>query len=133
MVTVMVIEPDVLVRTTISEYLRECGYRVIEGVSSSDVWTVLKSQTRLEVVFAEVQLAGEGTASEGAGFALAKELRQTQPDIDVILTSGIIDAAEKSGALCERGPIAKPYHPRDVAARIHLLLERRRSARKNSE
>lgn len=128
MITVMVIEPDVLVRTAISEYLRECGYRVIEGVCSSDVWTVLKSQTRLDVVFAELQLAGEGT-----GFALAKELRQTQPDIDVILTSGIIDAAEKSGALCERGPIAKPYHPRDVAARIHLLLERRRAARKSSE
>ena len=95
LVTVMVVEPDVLIRMAISDFLRECGYRVIEGVKAQDVWTVLASQLVLDVVFAEVQLSSEGT-----GFQLAKELRQTQPGIDVILTSGIADAAEKSAGLC---------------------------------
>jgi DNA-binding NtrC family response regulator len=122
-VTVMVVDPDVLVRMTISDFLRDCGYRVIEGVKAEDVWTVIASKIALDVVFAEVQLSAERT-----GFELAKELRQTQPGIDVILTSGIADAAEKSSDLCEQGPIKKPYHPQQVVDRIHLLLERRRSA-----
>ena len=124
-VTVMVVEPDVLIRMAISDFLRECGYRVIEGVKAQDVWTVLASQIALDVVFAEVRLSSEGT-----GFQLAKELRQTQPGIDVILTSGIADAADKSAELCGEGPLKKPYRPQQVADRIHLLLERRRSAQK---
>jgi DNA-binding response OmpR family regulator len=121
--TVMVIEPDVLVRMTISDFLRECGYRVIEGVRADDVWTVLDSQVALDLVLAEVHLS-----EESEGFSLAQRLRQTRPHIDVVLASGIVDASEKSSDLCSRGPIKRPYHPQQVLDQIHLLLERRRSA-----
>jgi DNA-binding NtrC family response regulator len=124
--TVMVIEPDVLVRLSVSDFLRECGYRVVEGVNAEDVWTVIDSQTAIDVVFAEVNLPDESD-----GFSLAKKLRQTHPNIDVILTSGIVDAAEKSSDLCGQGPIKKPYHPQQVRDRIHRLLEQRRSADKS--
>jgi len=125
--TIIVVEPDVLVRTTISEHLRECGYRVIEAASAEEVWAVLRSDTRVEVVFTEVTLPGQMQ-----GFALSKAIRQTYPSIDVILTSGISDAAEKVSDLCEEGPIKKPYQPKDIVARIHLLLERRRNLQKKS-
>ena len=124
---VMVIEPEVLIRMTIAEFLRDCGYRVIEGVVAEDVWTVIASGAPLELVFLEVQLAG-GTD----GFALARRLRQIHPEIDVILTSGVAGAAEKAKDLCEEGPMKKPYQAADVAARIHLLLERRRSTARKS-
>lgn len=122
---VMVLEPDVLIRSTISDFLRECGYRVIEGVSADDAWTVIHSGQPLHVVFSEVRLAGTVN-----GFSLASSLRQTHPEIDVILNSGVDAAAEKSVELCEDGPIRKPYHPQDVVTRIRVLLERRRSAKK---
>jgi DNA-binding response OmpR family regulator len=121
--TIMVIEPDVIVRMAVSDFLRECGFRVIEGIEADDVWSVLDAQVTLHIVFAEVHLS-----DESAGFSLAKKLRQTRPNIDVILTSGIVDAAEKSSDLCGQGPIKKPYHPQQLMDRIHLLLERRRSA-----
>jgi DNA-binding response OmpR family regulator len=124
--TIMVVEPDVLVRMAVSDFLRECGFRVIEGVRADDVWAVLDSQTPIDIVFAEVHLS-----YEAEGFSLAKKLRQTRSNIDVILTSGIVDAAEKSSDLCGQGPVKKPYHPQQVMDRIHLLLERRRSAEKS--
>jgi len=122
---VMVIEPEVLVRMSIADFLRECGYKVIEGVMAEDVETVLHSKVVLNVVFAEVKLPGKID-----GFALARTLRQTHPDIDVILTSGVAAAAEKSKDLCEEGPMKKPYRAEDVLSQIHSLLERRRSAAK---
>lgn len=120
---VMVIEPEVLVRMSIADFLRECGYKVIEGVMAEDVETVLHSNVPLNVVFAEVKLPGKID-----GFALARTLRQTHPHIDVILTSGIAAAAEKSKDLCEEGPMKKPYRAEDVLARIRQLLEHTRAA-----
>jgi len=124
---VMVIEPEVLIRMTVAAYLRECGYKVIEGVVAADVWTVLEAAVRLDVLFCEVQLPG-GTD----GFSLARRLRQTHPAIDVILASGVAGAAEKSKDLCEEGPMEKPYQAADVAARIRVLLERRKASAEKS-
>jgi DNA-binding response OmpR family regulator len=122
--TVMVVEPDVVVRMAIAEFLRECGYKVIETGLAEDVLTVLQSGAGLDIVFTEVKLPGAID-----GFTLARDLRQTHPEIDVILASGIQSAAEKSEDLCDDGPIQKPYHPQTVVGRINLLLERRRSSK----
>ncbi len=111
--TIMVVEPDVLLRMALSEYLRDCGYRVIEGVKADNVWVVIGSGVQLDVVFAPVQ---------PTGFALASRLRQTHPGTDVILNSGVADAVEKSSALCDRGPLKPPYQPEVVARRIQQLL-----------
>jgi len=67
-------------------------------------------------------------AGDVDGFTLATRVRQTYADVDVILTSGISGAADKAHDLCEDGPIRKPYHPKDVAARIKVLRERRRAS-----
>jgi DNA-binding response OmpR family regulator len=120
---VMIIEPEVLVRMVVAEYLRNCGYTVIEAMAGKDLWTVLDSGHRLDVVVAEVGAVD--------GFSLAKRVRQTHPDIDVILTSGIAGAAYESHELCREGPIKQPYQPKDVEARIRILLERRRAASKS--
>ena len=84
---ILVVEPDILVRMTIADYLRGCGYRVIEGVIADDVMTVLGAQKKIDVIFAEVQLGGGMD-----GFGLAQWVRAHHPDVDVILTSGIAKA-----------------------------------------
>jgi DNA-binding response OmpR family regulator len=123
--TVMVVEPDVLVRLVIAEYLRDCGYKVIEAVGSSEVWAVLDGGHTVDVLLVEVTLPGDEN-----GFELAHRIRQTRREVDVILTSGIAGSVQQSHELCEEGPLKKPYDPKDVEARIKILLERRRAAKK---
>jgi DNA-binding response OmpR family regulator len=121
--TILVVEPDILVRMTIADYLRTCGYKVIEAVTAEDVAIVLGTQQKVDVVFAEVQLGGSMD-----GFGLAQWVREKHPGVDVILTSGIAKAAEQAADLCDEGPLEKPYHPQKVVHRINILLERRRTA-----
>jgi CheY-like chemotaxis protein len=123
--TIFVVEPDILVRMVIANYLRECGYKVVEGVRADDVLTVLQAGIMIDVILAEVRLAGSLD-----GFGLARLLRQDYPEIDVILTSGVARAADKAGDLCDDGPLEKPYHPQEVVQRINLLRERRRMSLK---
>jgi CheY-like chemotaxis protein len=123
--TILVVEPDILVRMVIADYLRDCGYKVVEGVNADDVLAVLDAGRKIDVILAEVQLAGSVD-----GFGLAREIRENHPDIDVILTSGATRAADKAGDLCDDGPLEKPYHPREVVRRINDLRERRRKSLK---
>jgi CheY-like chemotaxis protein len=120
---IMVLESNVIIRTELSEVLRECGYKVIEGTTANDLWTIIDAKVKLDMVFSEVDLPGETD-----GFAVARRIRQTHPGIGVMLASSIEGAAEKSKDLCEEGPLKKPYRAQDVAARIHVLLEHQRSA-----
>jgi CheY-like chemotaxis protein len=144
--TVLVVEPDILVRMSIAEYLRDCGYKVVEGVTADDVLAVLESGQKIDVIFTEIQLSESrsrrprrarsaskplgGRPRSMDGFGLAQWVRENHPGIDVILTSGIARAAEKAGDLCDDAPLEKPYHPQEVVRRINLLLERRRTAPK---
>jgi len=118
--TVMVVEPDILVRMVLAEYLRDCGYKVVEGGCADDVFTVLRSDVKVHTVFAEVRLLGDSD-----GFALAKTTREMYPDVDVILTSSVANAADKAGDLCAEGILDKPYHPDEVIRRINILRDRR--------
>jgi CheY-like chemotaxis protein len=120
--TILVVEPDVLIRTTIAQYLRECGHKVIEGTAGQDALQALETPTKVDVVFSEVKLPGEID-----GFSLASQIRQTHPNIDVILTATVTGAVEKSKELCDEGPIRKPYHPTDLLTRIQRVARRRSS------
>jgi DNA-binding response OmpR family regulator len=114
--TIMVLEPDVIVRSEISEYLRQCGFNVIEGVEADDLRAALEAGAAIDVVLAEIQLKGSTT-----GFEIAQEVRQTRPEIAVILVSSIDNVVEKATGLCGRGPVKKPYHSEEILRRIRVL------------
>ncbi len=76
--TILVLEPDAVVRSAICEFLRDCGYLVIEGVAAADLHAALHANAIIDVVLAEVLLTGSTS-----GFELAHGLRQTRPEIAV--------------------------------------------------
>jgi CheY-like chemotaxis protein len=118
--TVLVVEDEVLVRMVIADYLRECGYRVIEAGSAAEAVTVLSSPEPVDIVFSDIQMPGEMD-----GFGLATWVRQNQPWLKVLLTSGNARAATTAGDLCDDGPLEqKPYHPQAILSRIQQLLAR---------
>jgi CheY-like chemotaxis protein len=116
---VLVVEDEVLVRCVISDYLRECGYKVIEASSAEEALQVLqKASVRVDILLSNVQLPGVID-----GFALARWVRANHSGIGVILAGTISRAADAAAELCEEGPmLAKPYEPQAVVDRIKRLL-----------
>jgi CheY-like chemotaxis protein len=121
--TILVIEPDVLVRMVIAAYLRECGYRVMEVTGADEAMTILIAGRKVDAVFSEVKLGGAMD-----GFALAQWIRAHRPSTEVVLATGITATADKAGELCEEGPLEKPYHPQQVVRRLKILFEKRRKS-----
>ena len=118
--TVLVVEDEVLIRMAVSDYLRECGFHVVEAGSADEAIEILKSDTAVDIVFSDVNMPGKMD-----GFGLAQWIRRERPQLKVILTSGVTRKAKEAGSLCEDGPVlAKPYHHGDLERQIRQLLAR---------
>ena len=118
---VLLVDAEELVRAPLAQYLRECGYRVLEAVDAKEAQSLLSegSQT-IDIVLADIQTLGSG------GFTFAAWVRQNKPGIRVLSAGTIAAAARKAGDLCEEEPpIRKPYDHQLVLERIRRLLAER--------
>ncbi len=116
--TVMVVEDDVLVRLALADYLRDCGYRVLEVETAENAIRVLEHPDwDVDVVLSALVLGG---ATDG--FALARWVRENRPGTAMILAGSAARAADAAGELCDSGPdLGRPYDPRLVVERIRQL------------
>jgi DNA-binding response OmpR family regulator len=121
---VLVAEDEVLIRMMIAQYLRDCGYRVIEAATTDEAIAVLEhDDLAVEIVLSDVEMPGKLD-----GFGLAQWVREHRPGLHVILVGTPSRAAEVAGELCESGPmLGKPYEPQIVVDRIRRLLGERAS------
>ena len=121
--TVLVVESEVLVRTAIAGYLRDCGYRAIEAACADEAITVLNhTAIPIHILFSAAEMAGGMD-----GFSLAQWVRAHRPGVRVILAANETKAAKAAGELCEEGPhLRKPYEPDQVIAWIKLLKAKRK-------
>lgn len=106
-----------LVRHPLAEYLRECGYQVIEALNTAEARQLITDgRISIDVVMANVG------APANEGFALATWVRQNYPGIGVVLAGSVEMAAEKAGDLCLEGPmLGKPYHHQRIVEEIRRL------------
>ena len=126
--TILVVEDEVLIRIAISEYLRSCGYKVIEAANSDEAIIVLQDpEITIDVVFSDIEMPGSMD-----GFALSQWIRANRTDIEVILAGSVPRAVSAASDLCDEGPLPKPYEPQVVVDRIRRLIAARASRRKTS-
>jgi CheY-like chemotaxis protein len=119
--TVLLAEDDVLLRMPLAEFLRGCGYRVLEATSADEAIQLIEDETfSLDVVVSNVEIAGDG-------FGIAKWIRNNKPDLDLILTGTPKRAADVASSLCENGPLPAPYDSQILHRRLLRLIATRKS------
>ena len=118
---ILILDSDILVRHPLAEYLRECGYHVLEASNAAEARTIIaESNVSIDVVFADAAGPDED------GFALACWIRANHTRIEVVLVGTVDKAAHKAGDLCREGPaVAKPYDHQFILDHIRRLLAAR--------
>ncbi len=115
--TILVVEDKVIIRMNVSEYLRSCGYKVIEAANGDEALKVLKSpKIRVDIVFSDVQLPGTLD-----GFGLSQWIRTHRPEVRILLAGTLDRAVHTAAEVCEDGPLTKPYEPGTLLKRIKQL------------
>jgi CheY-like chemotaxis protein len=80
--TILVVEDEEPIRTCTSEFLRECGYFVIEAGDVAEAKDMLRNRD-VDLVFSDINMP-----NRESGFALEKWIRHEYPAVKVLLTSG---------------------------------------------
>jgi DNA-binding NtrC family response regulator len=114
--TILLVDADPLQRSTVGQYLRDCGYRVIEATNAAEAITALVHQD-VEVLVTDIALRSE------SGFQLSAKAKEIRPGLKVVVTHSAERTAKIAGELCEDGPLDHPYHPQHLVERIKRLRQ----------
>lgn len=116
--SILIVEDEVLIRFVIADYLRECGFRVLEAGDAGEAIEILGADVAVDLVFSDIQMPGAMD-----GFALAQWIRANRPTLPVVLTSGDASKSAKAKELCRSEPFfAKPYDVAGVVGHIRNAL-----------
>jgi PAS domain S-box-containing protein len=120
--TILVVEDDIAVQTTVVETLVGLGYRVLKADNAEAALTVLKSGVAVDLLFSDVVMPGQLRSPE-----LARQAKLLLPDIEVLFTSGYTQNAIDHGGRLDPGVqlLSKPYRREQLARKIRHLLANR--------
>jgi CheY-like chemotaxis protein len=115
---VLIVDGDILSRHAIADYLRHCGYKVVEAVSTDEAMTALGDpELAVDIILCDIAAIGTQT-----GFELANWVRQNHPELEVRIAGSLAGAVDTAADLCESGPhLARPYEPQTVVDYIKRL------------
>jgi len=117
-VHVLVVDDEPEVRTLLRSGLEAEGFEVSEAKDGADLMALLEAGP-VDLITLDVRLSGED------GVALAREVR-ARHNVPIVMISGKGDMIDRVVGL-ELGAddyIAKPFHMREVLARIRAVLRR---------
>ena len=116
--SILIVDGDIISRHAIADYLRHCGYAVVEAANTDEALTAL-AELSLGVDIILCDIAAIGARS---GFELAQWVRDNRPVLEVRLAGSLDVAARTAADLCETGPhLKRPYEPQAVVDYIKQL------------
>jgi CheY-like chemotaxis protein len=117
--TVLVVEDEDGVRRMTVEALQSLGYTVIAAAGPEHALDLLKEGIRANLLFTDIVMPGMD------GRALAERIKEKQPEMKVLFTTGYMrgaplydDIADSGGAM-----LPKPFTVEQLAAKIRSTLD----------
>jgi len=120
--SVLVVDDDAEIRLLLHDYLERNGYRAIAVADGKGMWSVL-DKSRIDLIVLDLMLPGAD------GLTLCRDLR-ARSDLPVIMLTARGEDTDRIVGR-EMGAddyLAKPFNPRELLARIKVILRRARSA-----
>lgn len=115
---ILVVDDEVDMRQMVCRALEREGFRSIEAGSGEEMRAAMEKHS-IDLLLLDIMLP------DTDGYTLAREIRKTS-DLPIIMLTGRDDVVDKVAGL-EIGAddyITKPFHPRELTARVKTILRR---------
>ena len=117
--SVLVVEDDPFVRSSVVMRLRDLGYTIVTAIDGNDALRKLRTDIHVDILFTDIVMPGSIN-----GWELADLAKQIRPGLPVLLTSGYpLETLVQQGRL-QAGAVvlAKPYRKEALARRLREIL-----------
>jgi CheY-like chemotaxis protein len=116
--SILIVDGDIISRHAIADYLRHCGYAVVEAATTDEALTAL-GELSLGV---DVILCDAGAVGSQSAFGLSTWVRNNRPELEVRLAGSLEGVLNTAADLCENGPhLTRPYEPQAIIDYIKKL------------
>ncbi len=121
---VLVVDDEFLVRTVLSEILKDAGFHVLQAETANDAIAILEHPPQVDhvdLVFSDVKMPGMD------GFELARWVNENKADMPVILASGYVGKTNMAPGLGCAEVLKKPFDFDAVVDKIRDTISRRQA------
>jgi DNA-binding response OmpR family regulator len=118
--TILLVEDDESIRSTVAEVLTDRGYSVIEAADGSAAEGIASEHDdTIHLLLTDVVLPGL------SGPELAERLAEARPEIKVLFVSGYTERVALDDGMLQTGRnfIQKPFRPSLVVRKVRELLD----------
>ncbi|WP_051328529.1 response regulator [Geminicoccus roseus] len=118
-ISILIVDDDELIRALLVEYFQSQGIISHEAANGPLMRQVLDQEVSIDLILLDIVMPGED------GLTLMREIRR-RSNVGIIMLSSLADVIDRVTAL-EMGAddyLCKPFHPREVLARIRAVLRR---------
>jgi two-component system cell cycle sensor histidine kinase/response regulator CckA len=110
---VLLVDDELAIRMLFATSLRRDGYHVVEAANGEEAVAAAKKAERVDLVVTDIRMP------KMDGVAMAKALREAQPDIRIVFVSGYpvdLDALGPNSTM-----LSKPFLRADLMKAVHEL------------
>jgi CheY-like chemotaxis protein len=120
---VLIVEDEALLRMSLAESLKDCGFHPIEACDAHEAIEILQQAVHIDAVLTDVKMPGTID-----GFGLAKWIRENRSGLPVFVASGFSGKLDIARELCAGEQFfAKPYDVSHIATRMKTVVGARRT------
>ncbi|MGB6750177.1 MAG: PAS domain S-box protein [Xanthobacteraceae bacterium] len=118
--TILVVEDDALVRTSVTAQIQGLGYRTLTAANAAEALAIADDGATFDLLFTDVIMPGKMN-----GRQLAEEMAKRHSPLKVLFTSGYTEDAVIHHGRLDRGVLllAKPYRKLDLARMLRRALD----------
>lgn len=124
---ILVTDDERSIRELLSDGLGAYGYEVLEAGDAAQSLSIIREQGGVGLVLSDIEMPGED------GMVLLKKVKDIDPDIDVVMVTGLHDVEVAVDAI-RRGAsdfVTKPFNLEEVRIVVERTLEKRRLIKEN--
>ncbi|MBH5368810.1 PAS domain S-box protein [Bradyrhizobium glycinis] len=117
--TILIVEDDPFVRSSVIRRVEALGYRVVAAVNGKDALQQLQGDPGIDLLFTDIVMPGGMS-----GWELADQARRVLPGLPVLFTSGyaLETLVEQGRAQAHAIVLTKPYRKVELAQRLRDAL-----------
>jgi len=116
-ICLLLVEDDILVRTTVALMLEDDGFRVVEASTAAEAQRLMQGGLNAVVMVTDIDL-GAGPN----GLELADQLRSQQPDLAIIFITGRVASLAGRRPNQREAILPKPFEGSTLAQLVRQMV-----------